>query len=145
MLPPNRPLDFLQRLEDNIRATSPSIPVKVTGDFNARSAAWGDWVNNQRGDDLSALLDSLGLVVANERSTPTFTKVAESIVVVTAMSEQLACRVGNWVVMDSMFNYSDHHYVRFIVDAVSSRHLPKEIVGWNTLNGVDEDYSIVAR
>lgn len=88
---PNRPLDhfhnFLQRLEGSIRAILLSISVLVTGDFNARSAAWGDWVDNQRGEDLSALLDSLGLVIANEGSTPTFTRGAGSIVDVTAMSE----------------------------------------------------------
>ncbi|KAL4126185.1 hypothetical protein QTP88_010411 [Uroleucon formosanum] len=81
---PNRPLDhfhnFLQRLEGSIRAILLSISVLVTGDFNARSAAWGDWVDNQRGEDLSALLDSLGLVIANEGSTPTFTRGAGSIV-----------------------------------------------------------------
>lgn len=141
---PNRTIDhfhnFLQRLEDSIRAIPPSTAVLVTGDFNARSAAWGDWVNNQRGDDLSALLDSLGLVIANEGSIPTFNRGAGSIVDITAMSEQLACRVNNWTVMDSVFNYSDHHYIRFTIDAASARYLPKEAVGWNASNGIDEDY-----
>lgn len=48
---PNQPredfTDFLQRLEDNIRTVPQGVPVLVTGDFNARSPAWGDWVSNE--------------------------------------------------------------------------------------------------
>lgn len=55
---PNRPIedfqDLLRRLEDNIRTVQQEIPVLVTGDLNARSAAWGDWVDNRRGEELGA-------------------------------------------------------------------------------------------
>lgn len=51
--------NFLQRLEDRIRTVERSIPVIVAGDFNARSAAWGDCCQDSQGDGLSSLLDQL--------------------------------------------------------------------------------------
>lgn len=99
-------------------------------------------MDNQRGEDLSALLDSLGLVIANEGSTPTFTRGAGSTVDVTAMSEQLASRFGNLTVMDGVFNYSDHHYIQFSVDVSRNSNQPfspKGVGGWNTSGGIDID------
>jgi len=81
---PNQPLedfgDLLQRLGNSIRSTQRGIPALVTGDLNARYAAWGDWVENQRGHELSSLVESLNLVTLNEGSTPTFARGAGSIV-----------------------------------------------------------------
>jgi len=75
---PNQPLAgftlFLQRLENSIRTISRGAPVLVTGDFNARSAAWGDWISNGRGDELGLMLESLDLVIINSGSTPTFSR-----------------------------------------------------------------------
>lgn len=66
---PNRPQDhyerFLRRLEDSGRSIPPGIPILVTGDLNARSALWGDWVSNTRGEELSAMSESLDLAIAN--------------------------------------------------------------------------------
>lgn len=140
---PNRPLDqsrdFLQRLENSIRMIAPSTPVLITGDFNARSALWGDWVNNQRGEELSTLLHALDLVIANTGSTPTFTRGAGSIVDITAMSQSLTSRIHEWRVMSGVFNNSDHHYIQFGMGRTDIRNLPNEVVGWNTSSGIDED------
>lgn len=66
---PNQPLedftDFLQRLENSVRTVPRGTPVLVTGDFNARSAAWGDWVSNARGEELGMLIESLDFVIIN--------------------------------------------------------------------------------
>jgi len=53
----------------------------VSGDFNARSAAWGDWETNARGDELAIFADALGLVIVNEGSNPTFTGIGSGSIV----------------------------------------------------------------
>ncbi|XP_060871398.1 uncharacterized protein LOC132945642 [Metopolophium dirhodum] len=104
----------LQRLEDRIRAVEPSIPVIVAGDFNARSAAWGDWCQDSRGDDLSSLLDQLGLQILNEGVKPTFIgRGRGSIVDLTAASESIVGRIHGWRVCDEAESSSDHQYITF--------------------------------
>lgn len=143
---PNQTLEafsnFLQRLEDSIRL-APGVPVLVAGDFNARSAAWGDRVNNRRGVELSALFETLELVVSNTGTTPTFNRGNGSVVDVTATSESLVQRMSAWRVLDDEFNYSDHHYIRYALDAPSHR-VPLAArthgrSGWSTSGGVNLD------
>jgi len=59
---PNQPLvdldDLLQRLGDSIRSIQRGVPILVAGDLNARSVAWGDRIENQRGHELSSLVES---------------------------------------------------------------------------------------
>ncbi|CAI6363639.1 unnamed protein product [Macrosiphum euphorbiae] len=143
---PNRPLedfqDLLRRLEDSIRTVQQEVPVLVTGDLNARSAAWGDWVENRRGHELSSLVESLNLVTLNEGSTPTFPRGAGSIVDVTFASESLASRANNWRVLESVFNYSDHHYIRYSLARNSESPSPaasNTFCGWDTSDGIDSD------
>lgn len=64
--------DFLQRVENHVRTVGHGVPIIVAGDLNARSAMWGDWCQESRGSDLNSLFNSLGLVVLNEGSSPTF-------------------------------------------------------------------------
>jgi len=136
--------NFLQRLEDKVRLIAPGIPILVTGDFNTRSTAWGDRVTNKRGDDLSTLFESLELIIANIGSILTFFRGAGSIVDVTAMSEPLVQRVSGWRMLDNEFNNSDHHYVRFSMDALSRLEPPLNAnstkpAGWDTSRGIDID------
>lgn len=110
--------DFLQRLEVKVRAVEPGVPVLITGDFNARSAAWGDWCRNTRGDDLSTLFSSLGLQVVNEGSKPTFVGIGRgSIVDLTVVSESLVGHVSGWHVCDEVESMSDHQYIAFTLEA----------------------------
>jgi len=145
---PNRPLedfqDLLRRLEDSIRTVQQEVPVLVTGDLNARSAAWGDWVDNRRGEELELLIESLGLVIANSGSTPTFSRGAGSIVDVTLSCDSLAARITDWRVLESVFNHSDHHYIRFSLTPERDRvrATPATTVSqrtWNTAGGVAND------
>ncbi|CAI6360923.1 unnamed protein product [Macrosiphum euphorbiae] len=145
---PNRPLedfqDLLRRLEDSIRTVQQEAPVLVTGDLNARSAAWGDWVDNRRGEELELLIESLGLVIANSGSTPTFSRGAGSIVDVTLSCDSLAARITDWRVLESVFNNSDHHYIRFSLTPGRDRDRapPATTVApraWNTAGGVAND------
>lgn len=82
-------------LEDSIRSVQRGVPIVVAGDFNSRSATWGDWIENRRGEELGLLIESLGLSVMNVGSTPTFTRGDGSIVDITATSDPLASRVVN--------------------------------------------------
>ncbi|KAL4123012.1 hypothetical protein QTP88_015245 [Uroleucon formosanum] len=145
---PNRPIedfqDLLCRLEDSIRTVQQGTPVLVTGDLNARSAAWGDWVDNRRGEELGLLIESLGLVIANTGSTPTFTRGAGSIVDVTLSCDFPAASITDWRVLESLFNNSDHHYIRFsltpgrdLARATSATTAGQR--AWNTAGGVDND------
>ncbi|KAL4131252.1 hypothetical protein QTP88_008590 [Uroleucon formosanum] len=145
---PNRPIedfqDLLCRLEDSIRTVQQGTPVLVTGDLNARSAAWGDWVDNRRGEELELLIESLGLVIANTGSTPTFTRGAGSIVDVTLSCDSLAASITDWRVLESLFNNSDHHYIRFsltpgrdLARATSATTAAQR--AWNTAGGVAND------
>jgi len=143
---PNRPLekfcDMLHRLEDSIRSIQRGVPVVVAGDFNSRSAIWGDWVDNRRGEELGLLIESLGLAVMNVGSTPTFARGAGSIVDVTVASDSLASRVVNWRVLESVFNFSDHHYIRFSLmpnPAGIAASCPQVPSGWDTSGGIDID------
>jgi len=120
------------------------VPVLITGDLNARSAAWGDWVDNRRGEELELLIESLGLVIANSGSTPTFSRGAGSIVDVTLSCDSLAARITDWRVLESVFNNSDHHYIRFSLTSGRNqdRATPATTVAsraWNTAGGVAND------
>ncbi|XP_015376190.1 PREDICTED: uncharacterized protein LOC107170553 [Diuraphis noxia] len=141
---PNQPLvgftDFLQRLEDNIRTIPQGMPVLVTGDFNARSPAWGDWVSNARGEELGMLIESLDLLIMNSGSTSTFTSGAGSVIDLTLASEPLSGRLSGWRVMDSEFNNSDHHYISFhLTDSTTNQPQPAagDSQGWITSGGID--------
>ncbi|KAL4125988.1 hypothetical protein QTP88_010220 [Uroleucon formosanum] len=146
---PNRPIedfqDLLRRFEDGIRTVQQEFPVLVTGDLNARSAVWGDWVNNKRGEELELLIESLGLVITNSGLTPTFLRGAGSIVDVTLSCDSLAARITDWRVLESVFNNSDHHYIRFSLTlgrdqdraTLATTVAPR---AWNTTGGVANDY-----
>lgn len=136
---PNKTLpefaNFLQRLEDAVRSIEPGVPVLIAGDLNARSAAWGDWYQDSRGEDLSCLFDSLGLQVLNEGSKPTFVgRGRGSIVDLTAVSESIVRRVHGWRVRDDIENMSDHQYITFSLrDSVVRASLRMEAPrGWRT-------------
>jgi len=130
-------------LEDSLRSIERGVPALVTEDFNARSAAWSDLVDNQRGEELCTLFESLNLVVLNEAFTPTFPRGASSIVDVSAASESLSCRVHSWRVMDDIFNYSDRNYIRFSLNRHAAEPprpaLPHTSGGWDVSGGIDSD------
>jgi len=127
--------DFLRRLEDKVRAVEPGVPVLITGDFNARSASWGDWCHDTRGDDLSTLFDSLGLQVLNEGSKPTFVgRGRGSIVDLTVVSESIVSRTSGWRVCDEIESMSDHQYLAFELETGRNRTPPNahNLRGWKT-------------
>lgn len=57
---------FLSRPETSVRRhRGAGVDLIVEGDFNARSASWGDRLTESRGDDLAAFAETLGLVIMN--------------------------------------------------------------------------------
>lgn len=78
----------------------------------------------------------------NVGSTPTFARGAGSIVDITAASDSLASRVVNWRVLESVFNFSDHHYIRFSLmrnPAGITASCPQVPSGRDTSGGIDSD------
>jgi len=131
--------DFLQSLEDCIRNRSAGTEVVVAGDFNARSAAWGDWETNARGNELTAFVDSLGLAIMNEGTNPTFTgRGAGSIVDITIVSEALAQGIKRWTVECDTENGSDHRTISFCMEhGTDQTQSIAQNRKWKTRCGVD--------
>ncbi|KAL4112825.1 hypothetical protein QTP88_016549 [Uroleucon formosanum] len=85
----------LARLEINIRIAT--CDVIVAGDFNAKHRAWGSRVNNDKGESLSDLTSSLGLIICNQGGRPTWQRNdSKSYIDVTMTSANLAARVKHW-------------------------------------------------
>lgn len=103
--------------------------------------AWGDWTTCVRGNELVTFADSLGLVIANNGSEPTFVgRGAGSIVDVTFVSESLVPNVNRWRVKTEVDNGSDHQSISFQISSqVVNRALPTECRGWDTSNSIDLD------
>lgn len=106
---------FLSRLEASVRKyRGDGVDLVIGGDFNARSASWGDHLTNARGDALADFASSLGMVVMNAGSEPTFFGRGEgSCVDVTFASESAARKIRGWTVRTDVENMSDHHHICF--------------------------------
>lgn len=115
---------FLSRLEASVRKyLGTGVDLVIGGDFNARSASWGDHLTNARGDALAEFADSLGLVVMNSGREPTFFGRGEgSCVDVTFATGSTARKIRGWTVRTDVENMSDHHHVCF--SYVPARALP---------------------
>lgn len=134
---------LISSLEDIVRkARTSQTPILVAGDFNARSAAWGDWCQNLRGTILTDFLDSFGLQVINAGNKPTFVGIGRgSIVDVTLSTESLARDITNWRVRDDLDSMSDHNYVSY---EILNRRMRRAIQsngprGWITSKGINAD------
>lgn len=105
--------EYLENLETSIR--SGSGEVILAGDFNAKNAEWGSSINDERGDELSALIASLDLSVCNIGTDPTFERgPSSSVIDVTFASKQTASQVRKWNVLNEE-SRSDHYYVFFVI------------------------------
>ncbi|XP_050547569.1 uncharacterized protein LOC126909193, partial [Daktulosphaira vitifoliae] len=127
--------DSLHRLEGSIRRRGFGNDIIVAGDFNARSAAWGDWLTNSRGEALYDLFSSVNLTVLNKGSVPTFVGIGRgSVVDVTAASSSMLRKLSDWRVRVDIDNWSDHNYVSFVVQdgkRNEANHFPN-VVGWDS-------------
>lgn len=102
-------LKSLGDLEAAIRARG-NASIILAGDFNAWNIEWGSRTNNPRGVTLSDLASSLGLILGNTGSTPTFVRgAATSIIDITFYR---GVDLSGWHVSESE-SLSDHSYVCF--------------------------------
>ncbi|KAL4082363.1 hypothetical protein QTP88_030019 [Uroleucon formosanum] len=101
--------NFLGQLETAILSRG-RAPIVLAGDFNAWNVEWGSRVNNPRGGPLSDLAASLGLILANTGSAPTFERGAYNSVI--DLTFYRGVQLAGWHVPDSE-TLSDHNYVRF--------------------------------
>ncbi|CAI6344400.1 unnamed protein product [Macrosiphum euphorbiae] len=66
-------VDFFYRIEGSIRQQEGTVI--VSGDFNAKSPAWGEHTEEHKGQALVDMTSSLGLTVCNAGDKPTFSRV----------------------------------------------------------------------
>lgn len=120
-------------LEASIRARG-NASIVLAGDFNAWNIEWGSRTNNPRGVTLSDLASSLGLILANTGSTPTFVRGAANSIIDLTFYRGLD--LTEWRVSESE-SLSDHSYVCFSVDNRSQAPARVEMLadahrGWST-------------
>ncbi|XP_060845168.1 uncharacterized protein LOC132924737 [Rhopalosiphum padi] len=102
---------FLSNLEHSvITHNGDSI---ICGDFNAHHTSWGSRSNSSKGDAILDLIQSLGLVICNVSTSPTFVRGSGSSVIdITLASPRVAANISNWAVLDTI-TLSDHFYIQF--------------------------------
>ncbi|XP_060881175.1 uncharacterized protein LOC132952769 [Metopolophium dirhodum] len=131
---------FLGRLEASVRSHhGVGLDLIVGGDFNARSASWGDRLTEARGDDLAAFAGSLGLIVLNRgRELTFFGRGQGSCVDVTLASESAAGKIRGWTVRTDVENMSDHHHLCFSY-STSRTCSSGSGGGWSVAPGLDHN------
>lgn len=81
--------DFLSRLETSIRGAV--YDILIIGDLNAHYSDWGSKSNCRRGDALSDVVNTVGLLVYNQDRKLTFEK--STIIDVTFATLRLATKI----------------------------------------------------
>lgn len=111
--------EFLYRLSCFIHSTSK--PVVIGGDMNAKTAAIGSAVTNDRGEMLEDWIASCHLVVGNVGNNPTFRGGrGSSVIDVTLYSENASVLMSNWRLLDNEELLSDHLAMAYKVTVVES-------------------------
>ena len=109
--------DFLvriDRLEQHVKGSN--TPVLIGGDFNGKSQEWLSGITDRRGIAVSEMIASLGLIVLNRGSCPTFRRGdSSSIIDITFASPAIAINTIKWEVLEDE-TLSDHHYIQMEID-----------------------------
>jgi len=84
--------DFVTRLERSIR--SETTEVILTGDFNAKHTEWGCPKNDKRGNILTDMINSTGLVICNKGKQSTFNKGTIIDLTIATPAQPRTCRSG---------------------------------------------------
>lgn len=78
-------------------------------------------MNNDKGESLSDLTSSLGLIICNQGDRPTWQRNdSKSYIDVTITSANLAARVKHWQVSEE-YSHSDHSYIEYDIEDVDPR------------------------
>jgi len=118
-------VDFLDKLEGCIR--NKKGMVIVGGDFNAKSPAWGDHREDQKGKTLMDMMASLGMIACNSSDKPTFTRVynggiSRSHIDITFVSDTESRAVKDWKVSDEYTGSLQLHILQHFMDAARRPH-----------------------
>lgn len=113
-------VDFLDRLQGSIRSRNGNVI--VSGDFNAKSPAWGDH-REEKGKALMDMMAGLGMVVCNSGDKPTFSRVnnggnSMSHIDITFVSGRGNHIVREWKVL-SQYTGSFYRYITLRVSATT--------------------------
>jgi len=119
---------YLNQLEESVRRGPPEVI--VAGDFNAHSPSWGSPNTCAKGEALTDIVSSLGLIVVNNGNAPTFERGGqESHIDVTLASTPTYRNIRNWKVLEVDIA-SDHHPIYF-----STRETTQPVhnlaIGWS--------------
>ncbi|CAI6362891.1 unnamed protein product [Macrosiphum euphorbiae] len=110
---------FLGGLEASIRLQPcRQVNLVVAGDLNAHSAEWGSARQGARGSLLSDFVSSLGMVVSNRGSVPTYRRVNASSVVDVTFAKSLPNNhplVKDWKALEHVYSASDHVYISYAI------------------------------
>lgn len=96
-----------------------SIPTLLCGDFNCRSAIFGDIKTTKRGKSLELFVHNNGLTLINNSKSPTFTS-SSGCSLIDLMFVNLAATKNlentNWKLHDAYLTTSDHNLISFTVN-----------------------------
>jgi len=128
-LSPNRVIgeynDFLDRLEESIRRAT--VPVVVTGDFNAHSPIWGSPDEDARGSLLADMIAANSLCVCNKGNEPTFVRGnSRTHIDITMASENMVSHVKDWTVLDEE-SLSLHRYITYSIECRGKRTIQQQM------------------
>ncbi|KAK9701250.1 Endonuclease-reverse transcriptase [Popillia japonica] len=85
----------------------------IAGDFNAKAAAWGSPVTDNRGEHLMDWAAELSLNVINADETPTFERRScKSFIDITWATDTITRQIQNWKVITGEF-HTDHNYIYY--------------------------------
>lgn len=108
-------IELIRKLESSIRTAR--CKVIIGGDFNSKSPEWGSKTLDKRGECVSEMIASLGLVTFNMGSNPTFigSRGKNSIIDITFGSTELLNDITDWKVLEEL-TLSDHQYIAYSLD-----------------------------
>lgn len=120
----------INKLEMSIRSSKGRII--VAGDFNSKSSEWYSKILDKRGKCIGELIASLGLIVCNNGTSPTFRGTrGNSIIDVTFGSPNLYSETMDWKVLEDI-TLSDHQYITFNINyRISEQNMVINLPKWN--------------
>lgn len=114
---PNEKITALQKHLTDLTEMlkSSSTDTVVVGDFNAKSAAWGSSVEDNRGREVNAWASAHNLIVMNDGDIPTCVRTnGTSYVDITFATASMARNIKEWRIKEDE-TLSDHRYISFKV------------------------------
>lgn len=113
---------FMNKLNASVAVyRETGMVVIIAGDFNAHSTVWDRQYRDIKGYFLRMLWNSLGMVMANRKSLPTFFPIElRPITPVTLVSNTAYRRLQGWRVWMNTENVNDHHH-HYITFSLSDR------------------------